>query len=78
VGKALTVNDFVTVLVHVFAAVTVTVYVPAVDTVLVAPLPKPFDHVYVEPPEAIHEVDDPAHIALDPVMTPTGKAFTVN
>ena len=56
-GVGLTVTAALFVAVHEFVPVTVTVYVPALDTVTAEFVPKLFDHKYVPPPLAVRVVD---------------------
>jgi len=78
VGLTVTVTDFVPV--HPSALVPVTVYVVVVvgDTVLLAPLPRLCDQLYVLAPPAVNMDDEPEHIVDgDAEAVTVGVGFTV-
>ena len=76
-GNPLTVTVFEQVLVHPAALVTLTVYVPAVFTVMhlvVAPLL----HLYEAAPAVTHNcIDCPGQMTLLPLIMQTGNGLTV-
>lgn len=76
-GFAFTVKVLTAEPVHPFASVTVTVYAPADDTVIVAVVEALFQ-VYEMPPLAVNCVEDPAQIVLVPAIVATGLALTTN
>jgi hypothetical protein len=75
VGGVFTTTVALVVVVHEFAPVTVTVYVPAADTLTAAFVPKLFDHAYVPPPLAVNVVLCPEHIVKFPDIDAVGNAF---
>jgi hypothetical protein len=75
-GLAFTVSDVLAVAVQPLA-VTVTVYGPAVLTVLAAVV-GPLLHAYVPPPLAVKVVLPPEHIVVVPVIPAVGNGFTVS
>jgi hypothetical protein len=61
--------------------VTVTVYVPAVEIVMLADVavnPAGPDHKYVPPPVAVNVVNCPKQTESTPVIEQAGNAFTLN
>jgi hypothetical protein len=76
VGKGLTVKVRLAVAVQPLALVAVTVYVPAVLTVIAAVV-APVLHRYVDPPEAVKVEDWPAQITSVPAILGVGKGLTV-
>jgi hypothetical protein len=77
VGGVFSTTVALAVVVQEFAPVTVTVYVPAVDTLTAAVLPKLFDQAYVPPPLAVKVVLCPEQIVKFPVIDAVGIALIV-
>lgn len=65
--------------VQLLPSVTVTVYVEVLVgiTVTAELLPRLLDHAYVPAPEAVRTVLLPVQMVVVPVITATGRAFTV-
>ena len=77
-GSEFTVKARVAVAEQPFASVTVTVYVPAVLTVIAAVVCAPALHKYDTPPVAVNTLDPPAQIVWLPLIDAVGNGFTVN
>jgi hypothetical protein len=77
VGLLFTVNALLLVAVQPLALVTVTLYAPAVETVIAAVV-APLLHRYDVPPEAVKLVLLPVQIVFVPVIAAVGFVFTVN
>ena len=77
-GSGLTVTVLLAVLLQPFAPVTVTLYVPLEETVIMAVVDA-FDHRYPVPPEAVRSTDPPEQKVVGPfgVITATGSGLTV-
>ena len=77
VGLLFTVNALLLVAVQPLALVTVTLYAPAVETVIAAVV-APLLHKYEVPPEAVKLVLLPEQIVFVPVIAAVGLLFTVS
>jgi hypothetical protein len=75
-GGVFTTTVALAVVVHEFDPVTVTVYVPAADTLTAAFVPKLFDHAYVPPPLAVKVVLCPEHMVNVPDILADGGVFS--